>query len=436
MRRLLLLPSLVVLGFGLASAQSRKVRIVDSSVFPPPAGTFSSIQDAVDQASEGDLLFLKPGEYRGFTVSGKSLVIEGAGVGQVVVSVSQQIGIEGPVIDSLGANQSVVMRGLTVQPSVFGPDPFNALVNVDDCAGAVLFEDCALTHYSGEPLRVSNSASVTIQRCVLDAGFAFINTICLAEEQCGLVVLDGSTAYVYDSTITGSVGSDAGPGGPFCPQGVYSPGNGGDAVVLRDSTIYFSGSTIVAGDGGSAATLSSPCFPGPHGGDAVRTAGSSLIRYADTSFTAGLGGPTHPSCGLPNGPDGQVFNLTPTSVVEPIAGDRRSFRMDGFVTEGQDVTTIVDGLPGDDVLLYWSLYLRPGLYFPTLGTALHLKGKPNVISMGILPASGSRAVEITTPILPPLVEFATIVAQPLFFAPTGEFYHAGPSHLVILDTRF
>ena len=62
----------IALVFGIAATARAGIHIVDTS----GSGGFATVQAAVDAASDGDVILIRGGTYAGFTISGKSLVLQ------------------------------------------------------------------------------------------------------------------------------------------------------------------------------------------------------------------------------------------------------------------------------------------------------------------------------------------------------------------------
>ncbi|MFT7464669.1 MAG: hypothetical protein ACI9EF_003027 [Pseudohongiellaceae bacterium] len=96
------------------------------------------------------------------------------------------------------------IRGLNFDATA--EDPANLLI-VQDCAGAVLFEDCvmdAAADGSGisSGLQVIDCESVSVTRCEVSGGFGFFGQVGIAAAN--------AKFFLYASTISGSGGQDAG----------------------------------------------------------------------------------------------------------------------------------------------------------------------------------------------------------------------------------
>jgi len=95
------------------------------------SGGIPDIQQAVDEACDGDAILVKQGDYPGFIVADKAL--------SIVADWSAAPSVHGPTaIRSLSAGKSVLLAGLTLWW------PWPALA-VEDDSGSVRLEECTIT---------------------------------------------------------------------------------------------------------------------------------------------------------------------------------------------------------------------------------------------------------------------------------------------------
>jgi hypothetical protein len=121
--------------FLLATLTRAEVLEVDDSGGAP----FASISAAVMAAADGDVILVQPGQYGGFTISGKSLVVAGAG------PTAQHVSVIGTVrVQNLAAGQQVLIERLWVLP----PDGAGATdrdaLRVTSSLGAVRVQEAYL----------------------------------------------------------------------------------------------------------------------------------------------------------------------------------------------------------------------------------------------------------------------------------------------------
>jgi len=388
---------------------------------------FIDIQEAVDAASDGDLILVREGCYSALTISGKSLTIQAdAPPGTVEILNPFFITGEAISVSSITVGQQVVLRGLTTFIVAFTENEIAS--GVSDCDGPVLFEDCQLVNVSGIALEIDNAASVTLQRCTVDAGLdqydAFINEYL---QRTALTVTDAKV-FLHETTVQGSLGPDAQQQifGPVSP-----PGAGGIGI-LAASNVQLSafGSTITGGAGGSGTV--DFCFDGRDGGDAIRCDATCTVRLRDTLAQAGTGGAGGPGCGLADGVDGIDLNGPPASF-ETLTGTAHEFEITSPVRESENVTITYTGAPGDLAFLAVSDSLRPGFYLPARQSVLHMGPFLQILSLGPLPASGTRQLNILVPDLGTGVEALTFVCQMALLDSGGALSLTGPSSVIYLD---
>lgn len=270
-----------------------------------PTGQYPNLQSAIDAASDGDVLLVAPGAGGAFTVDGKSLVIAGDGDGSVKASCGSF------AIRNLGPAQSVVLRNFEQTPSLgFGPNP---ACRVEQCAGAVFFEDCALV--DGDPtLLVQSCAAVELARCTVRG---FVYTPVTSTSSGAAVEMLDAALHVQASTLQGADGKD---GVNFSLQAPH-PGE----PALRASGASFVtavGSILIGGAGGDGAWAHiGGCVNGEIGGAAVELHDASTAYVRDCALQAGAGGAATSSC-LP-GSSGWPIDAAPgTWTQSAVSADR------------------------------------------------------------------------------------------------------------------
>ena len=418
-----------VLGLVLSAASlplaAQNVHTVDDS----GGADFLTIEQAIFAASDGDLILVHEGAYVGCRISGKSLTVVAAdGPGTVEVQNFFLFNPTGTIaVDSLAADQQVILRGLRTNTAPFTENEVAAYVV--NCEGPVLFEDCELRNTSGVALDVFN-ASVTVQRSVIDAGGsqydAFINEYLSRPG----IEADDATVFLHDCDVRGSVGPDAQqqPFGPVSP-----PGPGGSAIFARfGSRVFVFGSTLTGGDGGSGTATF--CFDGKSGGNGITTQATSLVRLRDTTVEAGVAGVGGPGCGLGDGLDGVPLFGNPDTF-EMLPGLSYPFSISSPVREGETVLVTYSGEPGDVAFMAISESLRPGFYLPARSSALHLGPFTSVVMLDPVPPSGTRTLSIPIPELGPGIDFLAFHCQ-IALVQGGGLNLSGPTSVTYLDQSF
>ena len=159
----------LLLSWTTSTAQSRVWVVAEN---PGPGVDFTNLQKAVQASADGDLVLVRDGDYAGFTIEDRGIVVT-AEVGADVHTASLRI------LD-LSAGKTVVLRGLQAQ----APSGAGTALTVRNCAGSVWIEDCILRGGVGDndfiapfdPLdsyagaRVQDSVAVSFARCDLFGG--------------------------------------------------------------------------------------------------------------------------------------------------------------------------------------------------------------------------------------------------------------------------
>ena len=408
-----------------ASAQGQ-VWVVDDD--PGPGVDFGTLQAAVDAAVDGDLILVRDGIYAPFTLdaSGRSLVLTSDPFGLAIVT-----GTGPTTIHSVDPSREVVVRGIdfVVTPSA---GPQHAVV-VRDSIGPVWIEDGLLEGgpcpVGGCPpgvpepagLYVDQARAIALRTSLRGAGaFQFG-----ARGGTGLS-LRNAFVDVLDSLITGGFGATSGiaPGSPP-PSGPA----GGDGVVVDGGVLFSSRTTIEGGFGGQGSS-GSPCSDGGPGGHSLVTRGSdALATLVDVQLLPGMGGAPGPGC-APGAPGLPIDAQGTGEVVQELAGPTRTLEILSPVTGGNPTTLALSGVPGDFVVLFFSLQLAP-LHLPALPATLFVPPAA-WFPLPPLPETGQKVLPFTTPALFPGLEGATLFAQFGYVAADGSLGLGSGSALSLL----
>jgi hypothetical protein len=396
-----------------------------------PGGALDQIQAAVDVASDGDVILVRPGEYATFDVVGKSLVIQADPNASVLHFVLLPlVGTPDFALDvrDIAAGQSLVIRGLDITLSYQEPVPACSITN---CVGGVRFEDCTFTASNGDGVAVGGCGSVTFTRCTLESDAPFLpNSSTVYEPNAGLQVVD-STVHLFDCAVLGSHGHDA--FGFFDTQ----TSDGGPGIDVHDAFVFASGTVIAGGAGGGASEFAvSSCFVLGDGGPGAIVsgpAGSSRLFLFDSEVSGGAGAVPEPGCTEPAGAAGVDRVVQSGAVLDP-AGERRTFGMSSPVREGGILESVYVGEPGDLVFLLVSGSGAPGVFVEPFLAVAHLDPPSLVVTpRGSLNGSGLLAQDLVAPRLVPGVQALGVTAQALFVDPLGGPFLSGPTHVVLLD---
>ncbi len=335
---------IIALALTLSTPLHAEVWTVDMDGF----GHWTSIQDAVDAAADGDTLLIRsPIEarlrYDGFTIDGKSLTVRGEGRPTLFT---------GPVsIENLDLGQSVTLIGLDMNrrlsASGNGYTPQVATgpgLCVTDSRGAVRVQSCFMEGSAGirlwAGLQLTRALDVTLVKCsVLGA----IGPSLVEEGGNGLQCVSSRLA-AFESGFLGGVGHSG--------WGSYHAfaGDGGIGATLSGrSFAWFGGCEITGGVGGLAECTIYYCQE--HSGDGgiglTVQAGSVCIESASTIF----GGPGGPYAGT-----GSSYVMGSTGVASvgsyvSAPQSHRSLQSADAARVDAPLRFSIEGVPGESVRL-------------------------------------------------------------------------------------
>lgn len=422
----MLRPILVGIAFSVASPSLVSgVLVVDDA--PGPGVTHTSLSIAASQAADGDTILVRPGQYGPFTIDGKSLRLIADGASAQVIAVGECR------IQNLGAQQSVVVRGLFMTGTLVGvPRLF-----IEQCAGSVLIEDCDVhTAISASaPLwsastYVRDSQRVVFARCTMETGggggFFVTNLTGTFTGPHGLMARDSHVA-LYDCVVRGTTSPKVG-------------GQGGHGAHVLGGSLFASGCSFSGGQGGPGGFTSTPFgpikVPGGPGGDGIQLTASSspaIGRFLDCTFDAGPGGAAAPGTfgGIPGQPWTALQQATASFIAEPA----RSFDSTSPIHAGQSTTLTFTAPAGELVFTAATLGMQPTYVNALAGTLV-----PTVpflfTTIGTVPASGTLVLTLPLPILPPGTGALSIVHQAVYGTSAGFARLGAPSTLVLLDPAY
>lgn len=196
-------------------------------VDPNGGGTHIEISDAVNAAAaSGDTILVKSGVYDPFYTNGRALTI--VADKDALVIVLAFFPNPPPTVDSLLAGESVILRGLNFQWSIFGGPPTRQpSLRLQDNDGSVRMEDCTVMggtgfcdtftplFLSGSPgLLVEDCVSVAMVRCEIRGGAGAAGnpfTPCCTNGGEGMIASKSKVA-TYESTIAGGLGTGCADG--------------------------------------------------------------------------------------------------------------------------------------------------------------------------------------------------------------------------------
>ena len=353
------------------------------------SGDTNKLSIALDMASAGDVILVKPGTYvdflsldpEAFHYIDRPITIVGDGPAPLVGMMR---------VFDIEAGQEVVLRNLKIYGPFLGAISLEKL-GVRDCAGTVLVEDCSLVGVPGlTPLDaglaavdVRNSAGVTFTRCALTGGPGLssqqFNPFYLDPSAGGpAVIVDGSRVALHHCTITGGVGGNDG-------LGAVHSAPGGDALLIKEGAVVFAAGGSITG--GAASNGGAPELPAEAaGGDGAVISGSfSLLRLVGLAPHGGAGGTLSDAS---SGAAGQDL-IAPPGSVESFPQVARGTSMPATLREGEVGTLGVSGAPGELGKIMFGLE-------PTYAPLGGKKGVFNLggavvgpLVLGIIPASGT-----------------------------------------------
>jgi hypothetical protein len=418
--------------FALTSAVSTHVLIVDAS----GGGSFTDIQSAVNAASIGDTILVKPGDYSPFFIHAKSLTVIG--------DVAGTVNISGNVtVRNLTANQVVTLARLKAHGNGATFEAARALY-VDHCNGAVRVVDCDLTGRDGTATPQVNpgtaayvhvSPNTAFAGCRLFGGDGISAFTCAGDYTTGGAMglfTDSGRAAIYECAAQGGDGGDGGD----------LTGGGGAGLMLWNidgfspSFLFAARSNLRGGGGGDT---SCPDFGCPNNGgpgfhivppfpsDDPDPSGWALDLTIDGG-AAGIpiGGSGNAQCNPVGTGPAYSGGISPLVFSVPSVG----FSIPSIAREGELVTVKFTSTPGAHVYLndrttttfqpvesWRGVLLSP---FPAASAATR------EIKWGVIPASGVLTRTYRVPPLQPGVQ-----AQTRFF----QAYRVGPNGITLGSFR-
>jgi hypothetical protein len=394
-----------------------------------PGGAFSQIHAAVAAAQDGDVIRVRAGTYSAFDVVGKSLTIVGEpGAAVFYFSFGSAFPPNQALeVRDLAAHQRLVVRDIDFTLSYVDPIPS---VLVQNCAGAVVFEDCVISSGFGPGAQIAGAASTTFVRCELRSAGPFKPVGSSTYQTNAGMAVNASSVYLFDCLVVGSKGVDI---------TLLSPAttDGGVGVALDGGLVFAQGSIVSGGEGGGIAAPPLPALCGPAGDGGVGLVMSESFAPArfvafDTEILGGVGGDVAPGCAFPPGSDGIAQIVNAGTLTSP-SGERRTSGTCGLVHAGDAIELLFVGEPGDLAFLAVSLDARGGTFIETLVLAPHVNPAAYVLlPIGLLDASGVSIVTAFAP-RPALGQSSQVfTTQAVFVDVFGTLRLGAPSYLTVL----
>jgi hypothetical protein len=267
-----------VLSFPLCiSSASAKTWIVDST----GAGDFKTIQEAVDAATDGDVVEVVPSaSYAAFDLS-KRLTVR-AQSGSVTLYTTGNL--KWSWFDTLAVHDVAAGLGAACIDGFTVAGDYDGAVIVSNCGADVVMTNLTIEldpFDVGSSLSIDHSSSVSMSSVSSQKPSPYWDAATYAQ-------ITDSNVRMYDCTLYGVDGST-----PWPPDW-YGYGSAGKvALHCERSYVVFSKSTLTGGKGTDAAWDGTiRYFNGWPGGDAVTAVDSTLVLVSDdtTSITGGEGG--------------------------------------------------------------------------------------------------------------------------------------------------
>jgi hypothetical protein len=240
---------------------------------------FSEIQPAIDAASDGDVILVRPGTYQAFTLEKGVIVRASSTPFSVALSYPAHV-----LVQNIGASKRAGIAGMKIDYDVWEYHDTYVLVDVQASQGEVVLEDlsvvCDTFFYSmlTDPLRVADCSNVSITDLVASRNDS--------ESSKGAVRIERSSVRISEVTV--NVGKQL-----HCDDAYGS--RGAPAIEIVDSFVVISGPNVVGGKGSDSCSLYHGCWHGGPGGHGITAANSPVLilgyddRYSH-SVRGGEGG--------------------------------------------------------------------------------------------------------------------------------------------------
>lgn len=429
----------------IASSAASPLAFAGDVLVVSSTGPFTTIQSAVDAASDFDTILVKPGTYGGdLAIAGRSLALIGDYSGVVAIGGET-------TIHSVDAGELLVLAGVAGQAT----SATGRALRTSSNAGDVRVQQCTFDGYSalepGSAVSLGAGGNVVLVACTLSGGRAT-----------GLIApAAGATALVSSATIVELVGCSIlggeSNGNSFVYEGAPG-GDGGDGVRLHAGQAFFRKSIVSGAAGGRGGMghipdidplgSTRPCGSGGPGGDGghgvVVGTGAPAAAYIQggtfSGGTGGVGGFAYTSWGCSHGATGAdgLPTLVASGSATTIPGSARTL---GGVTLARPTSGALlraTGAPGDRVFVTFEAVED--------GAAIVIAQSPHVpapstrklpgILIGTIPAEGTLQAVVPVALPTPGVPSGWLRARAKFVASDGAIFRSNEFVLVVVDASY
>jgi len=395
---------------GSPGARAGDVRIAER----PNVGPFTTIQDGVNAALEGESLLVVPGPYAPFVIDGKSVHVFSHGAAQATIT--GQV-----IVRNLALGQSVLLHGLDVTSTLH-----NTVVTLDvaNVQGHLRVQRCGFfgSYEYGDPnpgVRVTNSVNVVFSDCTLLGGNGASAPSFFPFDGGPGLESTFSAVAAYGTLVRGGTGSTT-----TDPRG----GHGGSGYSGRDLGLFASGCIFQGGNGGDGDWP--PNTVGGTGGTAfvIDSAQGFLLDCATLPGTGGLGG-----TGI-QAPAGATVQQLNGAITHVLPGSARRLSAAAVTSDDVSVGITVQGQPGD--IVYLVMARRPAFTVQISAGGVWMVPQPaftSALPLGTVGPSGTLVVQRSFGIPDGTVAARLFWLQAICVDPAGQRTLTGPAHVLSLE---
>jgi hypothetical protein len=403
----------------------------DVLVVAPVGAPYTTPQQAIDAAVDGDTILVRAGTYDGFWIVHKSVAVI-ADPERSVRLVSQV------VVFALEPSQAVTLSGFEFHRGRFGGMWLAGNRGAVRLVALRALPPLASDQSIATAIDVGGCDDVALLRCELDGG---ASTGPFPSAPGSALGIQDSRVALYDCDLVGGSGADArwtGVGNIAYPPQLGEPG----AIVRGASQVFASGVSFTGGEGGDGVPANCTPFVAGGGNGAAGGAGlvievGAMVLLQGSTTMGGAGGAagaSAPACGAPGGNAGPAG---PTLVGQTtlVAGPARRLRAATHVREQQPLRLEFTGLPGERAFLQLGLDTQWSLE-PALGGVRLVGNTSRRAFLGTIPAGGVLQVSVPINDLGPGVESLWNHLQAFLIDGSNTIHLGGAQEVVLLDAAF